>query len=170
MFEQIFKHFQDRTASKLCQSNSGPSLHLHQRIWSVALFLSLAGGLVAAQVPTTAQLQRPRRPASTPVTPEIAGSSTAEREEVSEGDVIRVDTQLITVPVVVRDQEGRPVAGLTASAFELYEDNRPQRVTTFATSDAPFEVALLLDTSGSTRAEIALIRRAAEAFVESLRP
>ena len=170
MFEQIFKHFQDRTASKLCQSKVGPSLHLHQRIWSVALFLSLAGGLVVAQVPTTAQLQRPRRAASTPVTPEIAGSSTAEREEVSEGDVIRVDTQLITVPVVVRDQEGRPVAGLTASAFELYEDNRPQRVTTFATSDAPFEVALLLDTSGSTRAEIALIRRAAEAFVESLRP
>jgi hypothetical protein len=75
MFEQIFKDFQDRTASKLYRSNSGPSLHLHQRIWSVALFLSLAGGLVVAQVPTTAQLQRPRRAASTPVTPEIAGSS-----------------------------------------------------------------------------------------------
>ena len=170
MFEQTFKHFKDRIASKLCRSNSGPCLHLRPRVWSVALFLSLAGGLVAAQVPTTAQLQRPRRAASTPVTPEIAGSPSAEREEVSEGDVVRVDTQLITVPVVVRDQEGRPVAGLTASAFELYEDNRPQRVTTFATSDAPFEVALLLDTSGSTRAEIALIRRAAEAFVESLRP
>jgi Ca-activated chloride channel family protein len=83
---------------------------------------------------------------------------------------VRVDTQLITVPVVVRDQEGRPVTGLTASAFQLYEDNLPQPVATFATSDAPFEVALLLDTSGSTRAGIALIRSAAFAFIESLRP
>jgi Ca-activated chloride channel family protein len=60
--------------------------------------------------------------------------------------------------------------GLTASSFQLYEDDLPQRVATFVTSDAPFEVALLLDTSGSTRSGIALIRSAAYAFIESLRP
>lgn len=100
----------------------------------------------------------------------MAAASSPGGEEVNENDVVRVDTQLITVPVVVRDQEGRPVTGLTASAFQLYEDDLPQRVATFATSDAPFEVALLLDTSGSTRAGIALIRSAASAFIESLRP
>ena len=83
---------------------------------------------------------------------------------------MRVDTQLIPVPVVVRDHTGRPVMSLRAENFTIYEDGKPQRLASFATTDAPFEVALLLDTSGSTRAEVALIRRAANAFVEALRP
>ena len=146
-------------------------LRLRPRFWGLALSLSLASGVVIAQTPISAQqLQRPRRAAVTTVAPETASPSSDVREEVSEGDVVRVNTQLITVPVVVRDQEGRPVTGLTASVFDVYEDNLPQHVASFATSDAPFEVALLLDTSGSTRAEIELIRRAADAFVESLRP
>jgi Ca-activated chloride channel family protein len=84
--------------------------------------------------------------------------------------VVRVDTQLVPVPVVVRDRDGLPVMGLTASDFQIYEDDRPQRVAAFATSDAPFEVALLLDTSGSTREEVGRIRRAALAFIDALRP
>ena len=138
----------------------------------LSLLVSFAACLlVAAQTPTPAQQQqRPRLAGSVPPPPEMAGASSPAGEEVGENDVVRVDTQLITVPVVVRDQEGRPVTGLTASAFQLYEDDLPQRVATFATSDAPFEVALLLDTSGSTRAEIALIRSAAYAFIECLRP
>ena len=126
---------------------------------------------VAAQTQTPAQQQqRPRHAGTVPPPPEMAGASASTNEEVSENDVVRVDTQLITVPVVVRDQEGRPVTGLTASSFQLYEDDLAQRVATFATSDAPFEVALVLDTSGSTRSGIALIRSAAYAFIESLRP
>ena len=137
-------------------------------LWS--LLLSFAACLlVAAQTPTPLQQQRPRLAGSMPPPPEMTGGSAPRSEEVSENDVVRVDTQLITVPVVVRDQGGRPVTGLTASAFQLYEDDLPQRVATFATADAPFEVALLLDTSGSTRAGIALIRSAAYAFIESLR-
>lgn len=137
----------------------------------LSLLLSFATCLLVAQTPTSAQQQqRPRLAGPVPPPPEMAAASSPGGEEVNENDVVRVDTQLITVPVVVRDQEGRPVTGLTASAFQLYEDDLPQRVATFATSDAPFEVALLLDTSGSTRAGIALIRSAASAFIESLRP
>ena len=137
----------------------------------LSLLLSFATCLLVAQTPTSAQQQqRPRLAGPVPPPPEMAAASSPGGEEVNENDVVRVDTQLITVPVVVRDQEGRPVTGLTASAFQLYEDDLPQRVATFATSDAPFEVALLLDTSGSTRAGIALIRSAAYAFIESLRP
>lgn len=40
----------------------------------------------------------------------------------------------------------------------------------FAAASAPFEVALLLDTSGSARSELRLIQRAAENFINSLRP
>ena len=135
----------------------------------LTLMVSLATALlVEAQTPSIAQ-QRPRLVGFVPPPSDIA-SVTSSADEVGENDVVRVDTQLISVPVVVRDRQGRPVTGLTASAFQLYEDDLSQRVATFATSDAPFEVALLLDTSGSTRAGIALIRSAACAFIESLRP
>jgi Ca-activated chloride channel homolog len=126
---------------------------------------------VAGQTPTQAQSQRRPRLAGYVAPPAVMANATSSREEeVGENDVVRVNTQLITVPVVVRDQQGRHVTGLTASAFQLYEDNLPQRVATFAASDTPFEIALFLDTSGSTRADIALIRGAAYAFIESLRP
>jgi Ca-activated chloride channel family protein len=67
------------------------------------------------------------------------------------------------------DGSGRPIAGLRAENFILYEDGRPQEIANFGTTEAPFEVALLLDTSGSTRADVALIRGAANAFIDSLR-
>lgn len=124
----------------------------------------------AGQTPAQAQ-RRPRLAGSLPPPPPVMASAASSRvEEVDENDVVRVDTQLITVPVVVRDQQGRRMTGLTASAFQLYEDGLPQRVASFAASDTPFEIALFLDTSGSTRADIALIRGAAYAFIESLRP
>ena len=83
---------------------------------------------------------------------------------------MRVETQLVTVPAVVTDRTGRPLAGLRAENFAVLEDGKPQRLTNFATTEAPFEVALLLDTSGSTREELGLIREAANAFINALRP
>ena len=147
--------------------STGVRLH----VLFVLLSIALCGMPVNGQTTTSVQQQqRLRRTNSATLASDTAGASTSADEELDENDVVRVDTQLITVPVVVRDESGRPVTGLTASSFQLYEDNCPQKVATFATSDAPFEVALLLDTSGSTRDEINLIRDAAYAFIESLRP
>ncbi|MBV8857552.1 MAG: VWA domain-containing protein [Acidobacteria bacterium] len=127
--------------------------------------------VVAQSLAPGQQYQRPRRAnGMQPEADTARGISSPAVEEVGEDEVVRVDTQLIPVPVVVRDREGRPVTGLTASDFQIYEDDRPQRVAAFATSDAPFEVALLLDTSGSTREEVGLIRRAALSFIDDLRP
>lgn len=125
------------------------------------------------------QQQRPRRVGSAPAQGDGGGATRTEKtgppkqgagEEVDDDDVVRIDTQLVSVPAVVLDGRGKPVTGLRAADFALYEDGRPQRITNFATTEVPFEVALLLDTSGSTRAEVGLIRRAANAFIEALRP
>lgn len=112
-------------------------------VWLGLLCVALCGVLVDGQSTAAVQQQRPRRAGSPPSSSDTIGVSSSAGEELDENDVVRVDTQLITVPVVVRDESGRPVTGLTASAFQLYEDARPQQVATFATSDAPFEVALL---------------------------
>jgi VWFA-related protein len=151
-----------------------------------ALLLALCAGLTTtlAQQPQTGdRQQRPRRvvasprqtptPTATPTpkpSPRASQAPSGEAgEEVGEGDVVRVETQLVSVPAVVYDQTGRPVVTLRPENFTLYEDGRPQRISNFATTEAPFEVALLLDTSGSTRADVALIRRAANAFIDALR-
>jgi VWFA-related protein len=89
---------------------------------------------------------------------------------LDETDVVRVETQLVSIPAAVYDRTGRLMVSLRAENFAIYEDGRPQRITNFATTEAPFEVALLLDTSGSTRADVTLIRRAANTFIKALRP
>lgn len=154
------------------------------------LVLALAGGLTAAssnsssaQQQPEGKQQRPRRvvaPSQTPAakpeatptpvpSPRASQTLAGSGEEVGEGDVLRVETQLVSVPAVVYDRAGRPLVTLRPENFTLYEDGQPQRITNFATTQAPFEVALLLDTSGSTRADVALIRRAANAFIDALR-
>ena len=90
--------------------------------------------------------------------------------EKTNDDVIRVDTQLVDVPVTVTGTDGRPLRDLKKANFVIYEDGKPQSIESFATTSAPFEVALLLDTSGSTRSDLQLIKRAATDFVMSLRP
>ena len=85
-------------------------------------------------------------------------------------DVIKVDTHIVEVPVVITDKAGKPVLNLKQNNFSVFEDGKPQEILDFSTTNEPFEVALLLDTSGSTRADLQLIQRAAESFIASLRP
>src|SRR6478672_13116767 len=98
----------------------------------------------------------------------IAGSS--QGVPADKDDVIRVDTQIVEVPVVITDKTGKPVLNLKQNNFAIYEDGKPQEILDFSTTNAPFEVALLLDTSGSTRSDLQLIQRSAESFIASLRP
>jgi len=134
-----------------------------------AAMLFVRAGASREQEP--GQQQRPRtvganQNTNKPAQPPQTNSS---GEEVDEGDVVKVDTQLVTVPAIVTDKNGRPISTLRMEDFTVLEDGKPQRLTNFATTEAPFEIALLLDTSGSTREELGLIRDAANAFLSALR-
>jgi VWFA-related protein len=122
-----------------------------------------------AQQITQQPAQRPRRVTGNEQTPEQKKTTSA-GDEVDEGDVVRVDTQLVSVPAVVTDSSGRPLSGLKPENFRVIEDGEPQTIANFGTTETPFEIALLLDTSGSTRDDVALIRSAANSFIEALRP
>ena len=100
----------------------------------------------------------------------IGASLNAAAQTKPEDEEIRVDTDLIEVPFVVTDRAGKPILNLKKENFLVYEDGKLQKLTEFAASSAPFEVALVLDTSGSTLAELPLIQRAAQHFISSLRP
>ena len=97
-------------------------------------------------------------------------NSAAQTDKKEDDEVIRVNTQLVDVPIVVTDKSGKPILNLKQNNFIVYEDGKAQEVSEFAATNAPFEVALLLDTSGSTRGDLSLIQRAAGNFIASLRP
>lgn len=96
--------------------------------------------------------------------------SAAGPEEVGADEVVRVDTTLITVPVSVTDRQGRYVPNLKREDFHLFENGVEQQVAFFDSADKPFTVALLLDTSGSTRFRLWDIKDAAIEFARQLRP
>lgn len=85
-------------------------------------------------------------------------------------DVLRVETRMVDVPVSVSGSSDRPLLNLKKDNFLIFEDGEQQEIAEFTSASAPFEVALILDTSGSTRSELALIRKAADEFIRSLRP
>jgi VWFA-related protein len=92
-------------------------------------------------------------------------------EEISEGDVIRVDTELVSVNVSVVDRgTNRGVSDLTKDDFRLFEDNVQQQIAHFDSASAPFNLILLIDLSGSTARVVELIKGAALHFVEAARP
>src|SRR6185295_1359869 len=138
-----------------------------------SLILLITVCVAAQQITQQKPAQRPRRVSGSEQTTEAKKTPTPPAsafDEVDEGDVVRVETQLVSVPAVVTDSAGRPLSGLKPENFRLIEDGQPQTITSFGTTDTPFEIALLLDTSGSTRDDVALIRAAANSFIEALRP
>jgi hypothetical protein len=92
------------------------------------------------------------------------------RSEVADQEAIKIGTTLVTVPVIVTDPYGRLVRGLSRSDFAVREDGVNQRIENFSAEEAPFDVALLIDTSRSTQNKLAAIRKAAVSFFKQLQP
>jgi Ca-activated chloride channel family protein len=88
----------------------------------------------------------------------------------SDDDVVKVETDLVTIPVSVYDRNGLYIPGLLKKDFKIFEDGKEQQIAYFGTADKPFTVILLLDTSPSTAYKIEEIRNAARAFVDQLKP
>ena len=87
-----------------------------------------------------------------------------------EDDSIKLGTTLVQVPVVVSGISQRYITDLKVTDFSVYEDGVKQDISFFGSIEEPFSAALLLDSSGSTQAQLAVIKQAALSFVESLRP
>ncbi|MDQ2937962.1 MAG: VWA domain-containing protein [Acidobacteriota bacterium] len=162
-----------------------------KRISSYLLVLCLFAACTATVLAQT----RPRRigqnppvtapPVSQPSGPPVLGGATRKTgsqpsggppttvnngpEEVEAGDVIKVNTTLVTLPVSVTDRDGRYIPNLRKEDFRLWEDGIEQDVAFFSSVDKPFSLVLMIDTSGSTRFRLEDIQDAAITFVNQLR-
>jgi len=83
---------------------------------------------------------------------------------------LRVDTNLVLVPVTVCDPMNRPVTGLEKEHFRIFDDKIEQTLTHFAMDDEPVAVGLVFDISGSMGPKLRLSRMAAAAFFKTANP
>lgn len=144
---------------------------------SIILLSSLSGAILNAQT-------RPRRIAQTTSAESPTGSSARDAagvressastkvtpEEISDNEILRINTTLVTVPASVMDRNGRFIPDLNKEDFRIFENGVEHSVAYFATVETPFTVVLMLDTSSSTWSKLGQIRDAASAFVDQLRP
>jgi VWFA-related protein len=86
-------------------------------------------------------------------------------------DTVRIDTDLVNVNVnIARRNISLSPLNLEQKDFAIFENGAPQEISFFASNDAPFDLVLLLDLSGSTSDKIGLIRKSARRFVDAARP
>ena len=98
----------------------------------------------------------------------INALSTSAQEK--QGDApIKVQTTLVSVPVIVSDRQGRYVSGLKVADFKLYQDRSEQPISVFDAVEEPLNVALLIDTSRSTQPVLDDIKSAGLKFLKELR-
>ena len=88
----------------------------------------------------------------------------------SDEEIVKVETNLVTMPVSVYDRNGLYIPNLRQSDFKIFEDGVEQEIAYFGTSENPFTVVLLIDVSPSTEYKIDDIQAAAIAFVDQLKP
>lgn len=80
----------------------------------------------------------------------------------------RSDVRVVALSASVT-RNGRPIPGLKPEQFEVLEDGVPQDIRLAGNEEAPFNLALLLDLSGSTQNERAAMREAARRFYDIAR-
>jgi Ca-activated chloride channel family protein len=118
--------------------------------------LALAFSLVAVGIYGQVSLQhRPRRPSPQPAIPSAT---------------LRVDTNLVLVPVTVEDELNRPITGLEKQNFHVYDDRVQQTITSLTTEEAPIALGLVFDTSGSMTGVLPEGRRAVDQFLKLANP
>jgi VWFA-related protein len=83
---------------------------------------------------------------------------------------LRVDVELVQLPVSVLDKNGLPVRGLKQEYFSIFEDKVQQNITLFKQEDVPLSVAIVIDASGSMLDKLDRLNAAAMTFIRESNP
>ena len=101
----------------------------------------------------------------------LDGSQLAAAIRTKELDISQhASVEAVVVSAHVTDSRDRFVPGLTAADFRLFEDGRPQAVTSVTAEDARADIVLMLDISGSMEPVMAQLKASARRFINAMRP
>jgi len=128
---------------------------------TVTLSLFIVGLLFLTYI-SSAQTPREAKPKT-----DVADNQQAQDQDI---ETLRIDTNLVTVPVIASSRAGLYIGDLKKEEFKITEDGAPQEIAFLASIKAPFHVVLMLDTSNSTEEKLPAIQRAAIAFLDQIGP
>jgi Ca-activated chloride channel family protein len=109
-------------------------------------------------------------PATEPSGAEAPPDTGAAAMHVHPGSFIRLDTDMVLVPVTVTDPMNRLVTGLEKNDFEVYDDNNQQKITSFSCDDAPVSIGIIFDLSGSMTSKLVRAKDAILSFIKTANP
>jgi VWFA-related protein len=135
------------------------------KTFSIALILALVVALSSVSIITVAQTPQSKPPQKTDKKP-------AEDEGGQDDQVLKLGTQLITVPFNVTDKTNRYINDLAKEDLEILEDNKAQQVFSFERQTGlPITIAMLIDISGSEEYSLPMEKSAGARFFQRvLRP
>jgi VWFA-related protein len=110
-------------------------------------------------------------PAKNPPAKNPPEAAPAEAALAPEGEALFTSSvRMVNLAAAVYDENGRPMTGLNASDFTVIEDGAPQQIAFASAEEAPFNLVLLLDLSGSTKRDREDMKAAALRFLDIARP
>ncbi|MFZ1700975.1 MAG: VWA domain-containing protein [Pyrinomonadaceae bacterium] len=129
------------------------------------IVLSVFAGLLLKFAPDSNAQSKPQ----TLATPKPKPSPSPVKEK--DDEIIRVNTEIVTLTATVTDKNGRYRADLKRGDFTVYENGVEQKLEYFNTGDRiPMSLGIVFDTSGSMEDKIEGVRDAVEHFVKSVAP
>ncbi len=149
---------------------------LVSRVCVLALMLAFCGVMAKAQEDPLNKVH---------VQPTPSGSATPSSEpkgaeappdtgdaslRIHPGSFIRLNSDLVLVPVTVTDPMNRLVTGLEQSDFQVFDDNSRQKITSFSCDDAPVSIGIIFDLSGSMTSKLVRARDAILSFIKTSNP
>src|SRR3984957_8140064 len=109
-------------------------------------------------------------PASEPKGAEAAPDTGTGSLHIHPGSFIRMNVDMVLVPVTITDPLNRLVTGLEKEDFQVYENNGEQPIVTFASEDAPVSIGIIFDLSGSMSSKLVRAREAILQFIKTANP
>jgi Ca-activated chloride channel family protein len=163
----------------LVLSNPGRRVFIARAICLVALFCSLCSLCAPRSHAQDDPLNKVHVPTpgttttGTPAEPKGAEAPAIDNADVRKmraGSVIRMNVDMVLVPVTVTDPMNRLVTGLEQEDFKVFENSGEQRIKSFAAEDAPVSIGIIFDLSGSMTSKLIRARESILQFVKTANP
>ena len=112
----------------------------------------------------------PASPTAEPKGAEAPAATGPEALKIHPGSIIRMNVDMVLVPVTITDPMNRLVTGLEQEDFQVFENNGKQQIRTFACEDAPVSIGIIFDLSGSMSSKLIRARASILQFIKTANP